>query len=63
MKESALAHRKLGGPLVAATHNTGKLREFGELLGALENRARRAPPTSACPNRRRPATASTPMRG
>lgn len=32
MKESALAHRKLGGPLVAATHNPGKLREFGELL-------------------------------
>ena len=25
-------HRKLTGPLVAATHNAGKLREFGDLL-------------------------------
>jgi len=26
------AHRRLAGPLVAATHNAGKLREFRELL-------------------------------
>jgi XTP/dITP diphosphohydrolase len=32
MKTEARAHRKLAGPLVAATHNAGKLREFGELL-------------------------------
>jgi XTP/dITP diphosphohydrolase len=30
--EAGRVHRKLAGPLVAATHNSGKLREFGELL-------------------------------
>jgi XTP/dITP diphosphohydrolase len=32
MNIEARAHRKLAGPLVAATHNAGKLREFRELL-------------------------------
>ena len=30
--EAGRVHRKLVGALVAATHNSGKLREFGELL-------------------------------
>src|SRR3984893_9864433 len=30
--ETRRVHRKLTGPLVAATHNSGKLREFRELL-------------------------------
>ena len=32
MNEARRVHRKLTGPLVAATHNSGKLREFRELL-------------------------------
>jgi XTP/dITP diphosphohydrolase len=32
MNEAVRMHRKLTGPLVAATHNAGKLREFRELL-------------------------------
>ncbi len=32
MNEARRVHRKLTGPLVAATHNAGKLREFRELL-------------------------------
>jgi XTP/dITP diphosphohydrolase len=32
MNEARRVHRKLIGPLVAATHNSGKLREFRELL-------------------------------
>jgi XTP/dITP diphosphohydrolase len=32
MNEAVRMHRKLSGPLVAATHNAGKLREFRELL-------------------------------
>jgi XTP/dITP diphosphohydrolase len=32
MNEARQVHRKLSGPLVAATHNAGKLREFRELL-------------------------------
>ena len=32
MNEAGRVHRKLTGRLVAATHNSGKLREFGELL-------------------------------
>jgi XTP/dITP diphosphohydrolase len=31
-QEMRAMHRKLTGPLVAATHNAGKLREFGDLL-------------------------------
>jgi XTP/dITP diphosphohydrolase len=31
-RETRGVHRKLAGSLVAATHNSGKLREFGELL-------------------------------
>jgi XTP/dITP diphosphohydrolase len=32
MNEAVRMHRKLSGPLVAATHNAGKLREFRQLL-------------------------------
>jgi XTP/dITP diphosphohydrolase len=32
MNETPRLYRKLAGPLVAATHNSGKLREFRELL-------------------------------
>jgi XTP/dITP diphosphohydrolase len=32
MNEAVRMHRKLSGPLVAATHNKGKLREFRQLL-------------------------------
>ena len=32
MNEARQVHRSLSGPLVAATHNAGKLREFRELL-------------------------------
>jgi XTP/dITP diphosphohydrolase len=32
MNEAVRMHRKLTGPLVAATHNAGKLREFRQLL-------------------------------
>ena len=32
MNEARQVHRKLNGRLVAATHNSGKLREFRELL-------------------------------
>jgi XTP/dITP diphosphohydrolase len=32
MNEARRVHRRLSGPLVAATHNAGKLREFRQLL-------------------------------
>ena len=39
---NARVHRRLSGPLVAATHNAGKLREFRELLAPYRIEARSA---------------------